>query len=291
MMMTMTGAELKCALAIARETFGWHRQQQEISLSRLMQLTGLSRQSVVTGIEDGIKRGIVGRVKEGQGYVYSLSVSPELVKKLDQLEQEEELPEEEPASLKIRPVASPESRLVQNLDQSKNLTSTSLETRPEVVKKLDQPIKDYKETKQRSKKEDRRVLPASAKPEKKINPLVEPFFGEFCAAYSETYDGAPYVSCDGDFVQLTALRKRWATVETSFETAWARALPNYLATPQKKHTLADLCVHFATFFKNAVDRFGIPIGAGNGQRIVGAAAPVAGKYSSVGTRPDTSKAR
>jgi len=292
MMMSMTGAELKCALAIARETFGWHRQQQEISLSRLMQLTGLSRQSVVTGIEDGIKRGIVGRTKEGQGYVYSLIVSAEVVKKLDQLEQADEVPDQELASLKIRPAASPESRLVQNLDQSNNETSTSLKTRPELVQNLDQPIKDYKETKQTPKEKEAAPPPAKDKRDKSTVPEVEPWAKPYEQIFRKYYRAvypADYQDTKGDYCQLAYTRRQQK--ESLNAESWDAAARNYLDSELGNHTLADLARRFPVFLKGPLNQYGNRR-IGNGpQRIVGEAAPVAGKYSSVGARPDTGKAR
>ena len=68
----MGEAETKIAIIIARETFGWHRQKAKLSLSELSGLTGLTKQGAIAGIKAGIKRGIIGREQEGQGFVYFL---------------------------------------------------------------------------------------------------------------------------------------------------------------------------------------------------------------------------
>lgn len=97
-------AELKVTLAIMRQTFGWHKEEDVLSLSELQRLTGLSRQGVIDGIELGIKRRSIVRKPHGQSFVYRL-------------------------------------RLVNELDQSKRLTSpTSQQSRPEVVNDLDQQL-------------------------------------------------------------------------------------------------------------------------------------------------------
>ncbi|HMR01740.1 MAG TPA: replication protein [Candidatus Competibacter phosphatis] len=81
----MTEAEMRVALAIARKTFGWHKRQDKLSLSQLMDLTGMSRQGVINGIEAGIKRGIIRRERDGQGYLYELVVTPgKAVNEVDQ---------------------------------------------------------------------------------------------------------------------------------------------------------------------------------------------------------------
>jgi len=96
--------ELKVCLAIARQTFGWHKEGDRLSLSQLEELTGLSRQGVINGINAAIKNGLIVRTQKGQGYIYSLNVvatsqvsrpvdntasqvsRPELVKEVDQFE-------------------------------------------------------------------------------------------------------------------------------------------------------------------------------------------------------------
>src|SRR3712207_8854559 len=42
--------------AIIRQTFGWHKAEDELSLTQLERLTGLTRQGVVDGIEAGLRR-------------------------------------------------------------------------------------------------------------------------------------------------------------------------------------------------------------------------------------------
>ncbi|MEZ4581563.1 MAG: hypothetical protein R3A10_07990 [Caldilineaceae bacterium] len=43
MISEMGEAELRVALVIMRETFGWHRESKQMSLSYLQQATGMSR--------------------------------------------------------------------------------------------------------------------------------------------------------------------------------------------------------------------------------------------------------
>lgn len=67
-------AELKVTLAIVRQTFGWHRQEKVLSISRLEELTGLSREGVVSGTKKALERGHVERVGAGRSYAYRLRV-------------------------------------------------------------------------------------------------------------------------------------------------------------------------------------------------------------------------
>lgn len=85
LMPLMDEAELRVTLAIVRETFGWHRKQSKLSLSRLMKLTGLSRQGVINGIEAGMNRRTLGREPEGDSFRYFLVVeTAEVVNSVDQ---------------------------------------------------------------------------------------------------------------------------------------------------------------------------------------------------------------
>src|SRR3972149_3352570 len=119
----LTDAELRVLLAITRQTFGWHRQRDKISLSQLMKLTGMSRQGVVNGIEAGMKRGLIGRSPdEGDkrgGIWYFL-----LVNEVDQ-----------------------SSTLTSHeVDQSTTLTRTSQRGRPVLVNGVDQSCPDLPQT-------------------------------------------------------------------------------------------------------------------------------------------------
>lgn len=67
-------AELKITLAIMRQTFGYHKNEDELSISRLVELTGLHRDSVIEGVKLALARGTVSRRKSGQTYLYSLQV-------------------------------------------------------------------------------------------------------------------------------------------------------------------------------------------------------------------------
>lgn len=78
-------------------------------------------------------------------------------------------------------------------------------------------------------------------------------------AYREAFQGYYDVPCPTpvkDFVQLAKLKK---TCSACLESRWPAAVRNYFLTPLPSHTLADLCVRFATFQKYPLDRFGKPV--------------------------------
>lgn len=113
-------SELKVLMAIIRKTFGWHKDEDLLSLSQLVDLTGLSRQGVIDGILLGIEHGLIYRREHGLGYIYGLT----LVSKVDQ---------GVTGSQQIRP------EVVNNVDQG------SQRCRPEVVNVVDTQKKGNKE--------------------------------------------------------------------------------------------------------------------------------------------------
>lgn len=110
-MADMGVAELKVVLFAMRQTLGYHRASDGISLSQFMAATGLSRQGVLDGIENAKKRRVLceaGRGKRGV-VVYRIDVE----------------------SLQEPPVTSQASRPVERVDQSSEATSTSQASRPD----------------------------------------------------------------------------------------------------------------------------------------------------------------
>src|SRR5438045_1679723 len=74
-------AELKVLLAVTRKTFGWHKREDALSISYLMELTGLSRPSVIEGCKRAGPDGhqILERTPDGDGsYLYKLRMRKEL---------------------------------------------------------------------------------------------------------------------------------------------------------------------------------------------------------------------
>lgn len=76
--------ELKVTLSIIRQTCGWHKTEDRLSITRLMRLTGLSRQGVIDGVEAGMRRGTIVRRRQGaQDFIYCLKLTPQPVNDLD----------------------------------------------------------------------------------------------------------------------------------------------------------------------------------------------------------------
>jgi len=71
----LTESGLRVMLAVCRKTFGWHKREDELSLSQLMKLTSMSRQGVINGIEDATAKGYLTRREKGRSFVYSAVVN------------------------------------------------------------------------------------------------------------------------------------------------------------------------------------------------------------------------
>mgnify|MGYP006427012225 CR=1 FL=1 len=85
-------AELKVVLVVCRQTFGWQKRKDRLSLSQIAEKAGLSRRGTVDGIQDAMERGVLDREKSGNSYKYFVCVSapssdaesPEVVKQSHQ---------------------------------------------------------------------------------------------------------------------------------------------------------------------------------------------------------------
>jgi hypothetical protein len=118
-------AEIKVVLAMCRKIFGYHKTAPEpISVTLLQKLTGLSRQGVLNGLSAAIDRGIVIVAAYGPrgSHLYTLKL-------VDY------------------------AQLVNEVDQSTELTSTGKATRPDLVNEVD-PQKKGKETSKESSTPD-----------------------------------------------------------------------------------------------------------------------------------------
>lgn len=65
-MADMGESELKVTLAIIRQTLGYHKKSDPISLTQLQKMTGLSRQGAFDGAQAAINRGLVEIVGTGK---------------------------------------------------------------------------------------------------------------------------------------------------------------------------------------------------------------------------------
>lgn len=120
------------------------------------------------------------------------------------------------------------------------------------LKKLKVPIKE----KTKNTTENTTALSANALGDPSAKEWKKDIFVEnFKAKFFEHY-GAKYQDKTGDYVHLAKLRKVQGELLT--ESAWNVAVQNYLKSPQRVHTLADLCVNYPTFHRSALDRFGQP---------------------------------
>lgn len=62
----MKEAELRILLAVARQTFGYHRNSDYLSITQLCKMTGLSRQGVVNGIAAAVERKWLSEIGKGK---------------------------------------------------------------------------------------------------------------------------------------------------------------------------------------------------------------------------------
>lgn len=62
----LTGNQFKIASVVLRRTYGWQKTYDKISISQFQKFTGLSKNTVIKGLNDLIDMGIVGKFKTGE---------------------------------------------------------------------------------------------------------------------------------------------------------------------------------------------------------------------------------
>jgi len=117
-------AMTKIVLVVARQTYGYHREFDEISISQFQTWTGLSRQGVVASIQQAVKLGVVRKIKTDEGCKYGLIEPVQAVNSVDQTSQESGLP-------LVNSVDQQEQGVVNSVDQTSQLS------RPELVNSVD----------------------------------------------------------------------------------------------------------------------------------------------------------
>ena len=106
-MSVLTNNELRIVLLVTRKTVGWHKETDYLAYSQIKEMTHLSKQSVSTGVNQLVKRGLIKRVDlNGK----SLEIMPN--------------------GYRGKVFYTLSKQLVNNLDRSKFDTSTGLKFRP-----------------------------------------------------------------------------------------------------------------------------------------------------------------
>ena len=119
---------LRVVMAVCRQTFGWQKQRDRLSLTQLQRLTGLSRQGVLNGIAEAEDSQVLQKTpisdNSNAGFYYSI-------------------------------------RVVNTVDQSTQWTTSSQHSRPQVVNTVDTQNKDLNKSKERERNA-REVSPPSS---------------------------------------------------------------------------------------------------------------------------------
>lgn len=119
-MAQMGNAELRVVLAVCRKTFGWQKRKDQLSLSQLSNLTGLSRRGTIDGITAALDNEWIIRTKRGQSFLYSVNL----------LHQSEDETSEDTSLELVKPLHQLDDKLVKVVDtQKKEFKEISKEKR------------------------------------------------------------------------------------------------------------------------------------------------------------------
>jgi phage replication O-like protein O len=81
---SMSMPEAIVLIAICRQTFGWHKKSEKLSITQLQALTGLSKHAVIDALNAALADGWISRKPAGQTYRYTVNVQEVAVQQMHQ---------------------------------------------------------------------------------------------------------------------------------------------------------------------------------------------------------------
>ncbi|WP_241951489.1 replication protein [Pasteurella multocida] len=133
LMSQMSGAELKCYLAVIRKTKGWNKEEDAISITQLMEVTGLSNRKVIDACNSLVEIGLLNQKTGARNTkIFSInwckkftSEESSLVKKVHGKCEESSLVTSEESShtknnIKNTPINNINTAQIENLDELEN---------------------------------------------------------------------------------------------------------------------------------------------------------------------------
>lgn len=126
----LTGAELKCYLYVLRKTKGWNKEEDAISVSQFMKVTGLSNRKVIDACERLVELGLLEqkigsnkiKVFSVKGYKTSSSEESSLVKKVHSGSEE--------SSLSVVKKVHTQNNNINNTTKNNNTSSSEKDFQP-----------------------------------------------------------------------------------------------------------------------------------------------------------------
>jgi hypothetical protein len=167
-----TESETKIILAICRQTFGFHRGKTKLSRSTLCRFTGLTDNSVKSGIDGLLKIHWIERHQNGRSFDYSINLE-EIEPPTDPAKFEGSTPQ----NLRVQNDADP-AKFEGSTPQNLRVQSAPIPAKFDPLKR-----KDLKKEKERSSRAVRDTTP---------NPEVKVFIDEWCETYEAQF-GNRYV--------------------------------------------------------------------------------------------------
>jgi phage replication O-like protein O len=86
-MASMSAAEFCVIAAICRQTFGWHKKTEKLSLTQLQEFTGMGRHAVMDALEAALEHGWITRKPAGQTFRYTVNVQEVAARNTRQLQE------------------------------------------------------------------------------------------------------------------------------------------------------------------------------------------------------------
>lgn len=124
----LTGSQSKVVIEIARKTFGWHKPEDRISRSQLMEITGMTKNTVSAACEFLIENGYIYSKGTNQaGTLYGLIVTQSSGVKIDP--PKIGLPNIDPQGIPIIDPLGGQNLTIQNIVKKSRLKKDSVSSR------------------------------------------------------------------------------------------------------------------------------------------------------------------
>ena len=153
-MKELSDAEFKVLMVIARKTFGWQKQRDRISLTQIMEISGMSKQGVINGKKGLITKGIISEYFTHKGNEYEVNVVNQNKEPVNEVDQASQRSRPEPVNEVDQ--ASQRSRHTKERETKVNKLSKETEIDDFIstiyTPKLSSLLKDFKEMRKELKK-------------------------------------------------------------------------------------------------------------------------------------------
>lgn len=136
---TLKEGELRIVLVLIRQTFGWHKEWDRISIGKIAEKSGLDKRSVTRSLKSLIEKGIVEQKrfgKNGRETLYFRLVMEEI--EAENFDDDDITEEEMEFLANIKKIPTPDTKYIRPLTEMSQTPDTKPSTKETITKKKEQ---------------------------------------------------------------------------------------------------------------------------------------------------------